>query len=282
MSALAASGIDHSLVGVHDLDAARLTWQRLGFTVTPRGRHVGWGTANYCLMLESGYVELLGIVDPAQFTNDLDKFLLEREGLLGLAFAAPDAAATARALTTVGFHPDGPKDLKRLLELPEGDALPAFRLVFLPQAELPELRAFFCQHLTPELVRRPEWLVHPNGARRLAALTVASDRPAALAAAYGRLFGGEALRQERDALAVSVGPSELRFMTPAALAARYGVVALPAHRVPWMAVQTIAVADLANADVVLRQNGIDFKHEGRRLLIRPEAATGCLLELIGD
>jgi len=41
-------------------------------------------------MLEQGYIELLGILDPAQFTNNLDKFLAEREGLLG----SPSTAAT--------------------------------------------------------------------------------------------------------------------------------------------------------------------------------------------
>jgi hypothetical protein len=127
-------GIDHSLIGVRDLEAAKRTWQSLGFTVTPRGRHIGWGTANYCLMFERGYVELLGILDPKQFTNDLDKFLADREGLLGLAFASADARATAGRLSASGLHPEGPKDLKRLLELPEGEQLPAFKLVYLPPA----------------------------------------------------------------------------------------------------------------------------------------------------
>ena len=282
MPALGVSGIDHSLIGVRDLEAARLAWQRLGFTVTPRGRHIGWGTANYCLMFESGYVELLGIVDPKQFTNDLDKFVLQREGLMGLAFATADASALARQLDAAGLHPDGPKDLKRLLELPGGDVLPAFKLAFLPPDELPDLRAFFCQHLTPELVRRPAWLAHANGAQRLAALTVASERPAALAGAYGRIFGREALSQEDGSLAIPIGSSELRFMTPARLAARYRGIALPAHKTPWMAVQTVAVADLDVARAVLKQNGLAAQGDQGRLLVGPEAATGCILELMAS
>jgi catechol 2,3-dioxygenase-like lactoylglutathione lyase family enzyme len=123
MNAPALSGIDHTLIGVRDLEAARERWARLGFTVTPRGRHIGWGTANYCIMLERGYIELLGILDPAQFTNNLDKFLETREGLMGLAFASDDPAATKTRLEALGLHPDGPKDLKRYLELPEGDVL---------------------------------------------------------------------------------------------------------------------------------------------------------------
>jgi catechol 2,3-dioxygenase-like lactoylglutathione lyase family enzyme len=275
-------GIDHSLIGVRDLETARRTWQSLGFTVTPRGRHIGWGTANYCLMFERGYVELLGILDPAQFTNDLDKFLADREGLLGLAFASADARATAGRLAAAGLHPEGPKDLKRLLELPEGDQLPAFKLVHLPPAELPDLRAFFCQHLTPELVRRPEWLVHANGARRLVALTVASDRATELATTYGHIFGATAVKQDGESLTIDTGSSEVRFMTPAALASRYRGVTIPTHRRPWMVVQTVGVADLGRTAEALRRNGQRPVEGDGRLLIDPEAAMGCLLEFVAD
>jgi len=278
----AVAGIDHSLIGVRDLEAARRAWQTLGFTVTPRGRHIGWGTANYCLMFERGYVELLGILDPAQFTNDLHKFLAEREGLLGLAFASADAGATSKALAAAGLHPDGPKSLKRLLELPEGDRLPAFRLVYLPAAELPDLRAFFCQHLTPELVRRPEWLAHANGARRLVALTVATDRPSALAPAYERIFGSAAVGRHGDGLTIDTGSGEVRFVTPAALASRYRGIAVPSHKRPWMVVQTVGVTDLAQAGEVLRRNGQRPVAGDGRLLIGPEAATGCVLEFVAD
>src|SRR5690348_6237638 len=42
------SAIDHVLIAVADLDDARLSWERLGFTLTPRGRHLQQGTGNYC------------------------------------------------------------------------------------------------------------------------------------------------------------------------------------------------------------------------------------------
>jgi len=49
-------GIDHTLVGVADLDQAGMAWTRLGFTLSPRGRHIGWGTANYCVMFARDYI----------------------------------------------------------------------------------------------------------------------------------------------------------------------------------------------------------------------------------
>ena len=103
----AITGIDHTLVGVRDLEAARAAWDKIGFRLTPRGRHIGWGTGNYCIMLEQGYIELLGILDPTQFTNNLDKFLAEREGLLGLAFHSRDNDQTATWLAAGASRPTG-------------------------------------------------------------------------------------------------------------------------------------------------------------------------------
>jgi Glyoxalase-like domain len=274
------AGIDHSLIGVRDLDGARRRFESLGFTLTPRGRHVGWGTANHCVMLEAGYIELLGIIDASQFVNDLDKLLAEREGLLGLAFGADDAEALTAALKTAGCLADGPKTLKRSLELPEGDVLPEFRLLFLPREALPDLRGFFCQHLSPEILRRPEWLRHENGARRLAGLTVASDRPQALAEAYGRIFGAAAVRRAAGGIEIETGSGRLSFLTPAALQGRIRPVALPDYPRPWMAMQTIAVDDMSRLAEVLRRRGhAPIAAEGRYLL-PPEAANGCLLEFV--
>jgi catechol 2,3-dioxygenase-like lactoylglutathione lyase family enzyme len=279
----AITGIDHTLVGVRDLEAARVDWQRLGFTVSPRGRHIGWGTATYCIMLEQGYIELLGILDPRQFTNGLDRFLDRREGLLGLAFASDDGAETHRRLAAAGLHPDGPKDLKRILELPDGEALPVFQLVFLPPAETPGLQAFICHHLTPALVRRPSWLAHANGAERLADVTVVVDRPGEAVLGYAPMVGPDALWIADGAAEVETGQGRIRFVTPDGLARLYPEARRAAGLsspwpTPWIAAMTIAVADLGHTADCLRQRGIETIGAADRLLVPPEAATGALLE----
>src|SRR5438552_12157824 len=167
------AGIDHVIVGVRDLEQARLGWSRLGFTLSPRGRHIGQGTANYCIMFASDYVELLGIVDPSDFVQRLDAFLARREGLMATAFAPAAPPEEVRsALLRLDLHPSEPRALGRRLELPEGAAIPRFSLMALPPDETPGLDSFICAHLTPELMRRPEWLAHANGADRLQGIHV--------------------------------------------------------------------------------------------------------------
>src|SRR6202045_1291464 len=106
------SGIDHVLVGVRDLEHARMGWTRLGFTLTPRGRHLGQGTANYCIMFARDYLELLGFVEHDEHAARLAAFVARREGPMAGAFAPhgpPEAAAAS--LAALGLHPGEPRAL---------------------------------------------------------------------------------------------------------------------------------------------------------------------------
>jgi hypothetical protein len=209
------AGIDHVIVGVRDLERARMGWSRLGFTLSPRGRHIGQGTANYCIMFASDYVELLGIVDPSDFVQRLDGFLAQREGLMAAAFAPGVAAEEVRAaLLGGGLHPSEPRPLGRQLELPEGTVTPRFSLMSLPADETPGLDCFICTHLTPELMRRPDWLHHPNGAIGLKGIHVLVESTASLLQPYDRLFGIQQVTTTDAVATVHVGPHRIVFSTP--------------------------------------------------------------------
>lgn len=276
------TGIDHTLIGVRDLEDGRSVWTRLGFTLCPRGRHIGWGTGNYCVMLDSGYIELLGIIDGSQFTNNLDKFLDQREGLMGVAFATDDAVACQAQLSAAGLHPDGPKDLARLLELPEGDVTPSFKLIFLPPEETPAMRAFVCYHQTPKLLRRPEWQLHANGATALISTTIVCDDPVAAAFGYLPVFGSERLKVLDGVTIVNCGFGALRFVTPANLLRLHpGLDDLPSHPTPWMAAMKLEVRDRTSCIAHLQKAGIDFTETSEGCLIHPRDANGVILELVG-
>ncbi len=280
----AITGIDHLLVGVRDLEAARGAWTKLGFTLTPRGRHIGWGTANYCAMFAQDYVELLGIVDAQQFTNNLDRFLETGEGLMGVALAAEDADMAAKLLAQQGIEIEGPRDLARTLELPEGTVEPAFRLVHLPGSAAPGLAAFICQHLTPELIRQALWLEHPNGARRIVSVTAVVADPAAGAVAYGALFGEHRVAVGDRVVTVEAGPATLRFVSIDTLRGELpGSVALPDSPLPWLAVTRLAVAESAATAAYLRGAGVAFHQDSAGILrVGPEQTCGLILEMVQD
>lgn len=277
------AGFDHVIVGVGDLEAARETWRRLGFVVTPRGRHIGWGTANYCIMFPGDYVELLGIVDATQFVAGLDEQLLRHgDGLLRLALHTDDADGAHAALSVAGLAPPPVQELQRELELPTGTVLPAFRLVHLPPATLSGLPLFLTQHLTPELLRQPAWLEHPNGAQGIAAMTIVVDDPPALRAAADRLFGDGAATLTDNTLTVLTGEAALLFVRPDDVEVMHPEVAPESIATPTLLALRFRVGDPSRAGIALVANKVPFV-EGMDGVLRvaPEHANGVIVEF-GD
>ncbi len=280
----AITGFDHVLIGVADLEAARATYRRLGFTTTPRGSHIGWGTANYCIMFDDDYVELLGIVDPEAFTNNLDVFLEDAgEGLMGLALATPDAAAVADELRARGIAAAGPRDLARRLELPGGTVLPEFKLVHPPAEATPGVALFVCQHLTPALIRRPEWLDHPNGARGLATATALVEDARALASAYERVFGAGAVTLTDDVATVRIGRHALLLAPPEGFERLHPGASLPEDpRLPALVAMAVRVGDVGATARVLGEAGVAFERTGPLITVPPEETHGLWLEFVGS
>jgi catechol 2,3-dioxygenase-like lactoylglutathione lyase family enzyme len=277
------AGIDHAIIGVRNLEQARASYQQLGFRPTPRGRHVGWGTGNYCLMFANDYLELLGIIDPAEFTNDLEPFLAEREGLLAVALRSTDAAATYEAWHAAGLAPAEVADLGRRLE---PDLELRFANVMLAPAATGGLRLFACSHLTPEPMRQPGWLRHPNGARGIASLTIAVDDPDAFYDPMAQVFGSICLTQTDDTLAVHTGNGVLLFVTPDDLDMLHPeleAIATDAagQGVPILAALSLTVRDLAAAAAWLDHQGIAYRRDsGGTIGVPPEHTHGVMLEFV--
>lgn len=274
------TGIDHLIVGVRDLEAARERFARLGFNSTPRGRHAGWGTANYCIMLEADYLELLGIVDATAFTNGLDRFLERCQGLLGVVVGSRDAALTRAAWEAEGATPEPVRELGRLLEL-EGDPVELrFRNVMLPPAATAGLNLFACQHLTPERLRRPGWLVHPNGARAIRSCTVAAADTAPVEAALRRLFGAAAITRTDQIVAAHTGRGVILLapLEDAQLIHPHADLA-DGVREPRLVAATLTVADPDRTAAFLRLQGIPHRRGPNGDVLVPAAeANGVALE----
>jgi catechol 2,3-dioxygenase-like lactoylglutathione lyase family enzyme len=275
------NGIDHVLVGVRDLEAARLAWTRLGFALSPRGRHFGWGTANYCIMFDEDYIELLGHAAPNQPDNGLGAFLAGRQGMMGLAWASTDRDASAASLRSAGIE-CRMADLARQIELPESPALIRVLLGHLPAAATPAVPSFVCQHLTPELLRRPGWQHHPNGAIALHGLTIAVEQAPCLAEAYDVLVGGHNVNRTDNVLTVHAGRHRLVFSTPDDLSAlQPDLVEADIPPPPAIILMTLISADLEKTADYLAEWHIDHEQHGRHsIVVPPKMATGVALEFV--
>ncbi len=279
MTAKHLAGIDHTIVGVRDLAAARETYEKLGFRLTPRGRHVGWGTANHCIMFEHDYVELLGIVDAKQFTNQLDSFLEGGEGLMSIALGTRDADATYAAWQAATLKPAAVAELGRRME---PDLELRFKNVMVPNEATGGLRMFACAALNPELMRRPDWLSHPNGSIAISSITVAAETPGKLFDAMAKVFGEAALTETDDTLAVHTGGGVLLFATPDDLEMLHPELrSILDEAVPRATVLTLKVRDIEQTAAWLTDAGIRFQRQANGVIGLPAAsANGVLLEFV--
>jgi hypothetical protein len=236
--------IDHPVIGVRDMASARATYERLGFIVPPRGSHPQWGTGNWCVMFERGYLEIRGALDPiraAAEAHGLMQFLGKREGLMGVAFGTVGARISHDQLVASGMKPKPVKPLTRDFELSTGTVPVSFELCFLEPADVPGLMlVVLCEHRTPERMRRPEWLRHPNGARGIRGLHAVVENAAAVAPAHDRLFGSVTRLAGETRIDFDDG-GFISLLEPSAFSRRFPDAPLP-PRSEWPCLAAISLA----------------------------------------
>jgi hypothetical protein len=133
--------------------------------------------------------------------------------------------------------------------------------------------------LTPELLRRPEWLVHPNGVTGLRAVTIVAAETAPLLPAYDRLFGLHEVTTTDALASVRTGPHSLLFATPDDFATMHPGVDLAADfAVPGIAAIELTVASRAATAAYLRQREVEFTElPDGRLAVAAAEASGVIL-----
>lgn len=166
----AGLALDHLVVVTSDLSRTAEDWSRLGFTLSPLGRHSPeMGTVNHTIMFRRDYLELLAI-EAATPASAEWRVLLDRcgPGLLGIVPTADQAERVREQWRAAGIEAGPVAAFERPVPLPEGgSAWARFRIVPAAPETLPGLKVFACEHLTPEHVWLPDLLDHPNTANGL-------------------------------------------------------------------------------------------------------------------
>ena len=252
--------IDHPVIAARDLDAARKTYERLGFTVPPRGSHVEWGTGNLCIMFPEDYLEVRGIIDAARFTMHLDEHL-DRfgEGLMGVAFGTHDVGGSYDDAIAHGIDAGDIRHLTRNFEHPEGWTQPSFELFAPAAADIEGLmHVVVLQHLTPELIRRPDFLSHANGCTGVNSMAGTIYDANRCADKMRRLLGDDAVTMSNGGVALGVPTGQtIELLPPDSYQAKYGDIASsPEADMPRLGAMTLRVDSLDNVAAFLAQTGV--------------------------
>ena len=275
-------GLDHVIILVRDLDDADARLTRLGFRPTPRGLHSPhMGTANATVMLENGtYLEVLGVLEATPANADSRAVLAEREGPFGLALKTDDAHAAAEAFEAAQIAAGGALAFVRPVAFPNGTQDACFTVARARPDATPGASLFVCQHHTPDIVWREDYLEQPNGATGLAEVIGIADDLLAIEDAYGAIFGGR-VRRADDRVTIAAGDAQITFLSPGAFAERFDAAGEPVSSPrPRLAGLRVPVRDLDRTKATLQRNRVPWPEgAGGAVLVAPDQGCGTLFEL---
>jgi len=128
-------------------------------------------------------------------------------------------------------------------------------------------------------MRRPEWLVHPNGADRLRGIHVLVERTARLLPAYDRLFGIHHVTTTDTVATVHVGRHRIVFSMPDDFVTMHPGIALdPGFPLPGIVALDLGIAHHDATADCLRQRQIVFDELPDGTLVVPASeANGAIL-----
>lgn len=207
-------GIDHIVIAVPDLEAATRSYQGLGFTVVPGGRHPV-GTYNSLISLADGsYIELISFYQD----NPAHRWwgpLQTGGGLVDFCMQTNDLAGDTLKLRNAGVHIDDPVPWSRTR--PDGYQLKW--LLSLAREGHRGVAPFLIQDETPRGERVPKDTRHKNEAIGIGTVTVAVEDLLAVASWYERVLGynGELVKREElkaEAIRFRIGPHIFDFVKP--------------------------------------------------------------------
>jgi hypothetical protein len=284
-------GIDHLVIAVRDLDAARAAYGRLGFTLTPEARHP-FGTKNALVQLEGGFLELVAVADPAlipaptrqrfSFAAFNRDFLERHEGLSMLVLKSRDANLDHAAFATRGLPTFDPIRFERTARDPDGsERLVAFTMTFTADARLPDAGFFTCQHHYPENFWRPEYQRHANGARRIDAAVMVARDPADFHEFLTHFSGVHDMTATSLGIVIDTGEGKVEVVSPVAYPSYFGEPLPDADPRRFLACR-ITVADLAATRSVLAAAGAKAVERPDGLVVPASEANGVTIAFVAD
>jgi Glyoxalase-like domain len=280
-------GLDHIVHAVRDLDAAAAFYASAGFTVGARNRHP-WGTHNRIVQLKNCYTELLEVAEPEKivppgarsfsfgaFNRD---FLAAHEGFSMLILNSSNALEDARAFESSGISDFDVFNFGREGTKPDGTPVKlAFSLAFAQDAASPDMGFAVCQHHYPENFWNPAFQTHANGAQSAPGVVLVADSPAGHQRFIKAYTGLSAVDVSSTGVTARTGNGDVDILKPTSFRDRFGVSPGVTGEGMVFGALRFTVADIAQAEVLHRQNGIASQRHGGRLVVAPKLVHGATL-----
>lgn len=261
-----ALDLDHVGVAVRDLDVGERAFRKLGFTLTRRSFHRGsrapgapieeWGSGNHCAMLEQGYLEIIGLTDPAKFSS-VKPMLYMYEGTHIVAFKPKSVRHVHDVLAARHLPVDDVRELERMAAYgPDGQEQRrvAFHNMYWTRSHFTEARLQYTEHLTPDTMWQPHLLEHPNGAVSVSRVFLCAPEASHVARKLAPMLGVNPRPVSDGEYDLRLSSSEVKIVTPAVWNKWSPGTALPPLPAP--VGLAVGVRSLAETRSYLAQRGI--------------------------
>jgi catechol 2,3-dioxygenase-like lactoylglutathione lyase family enzyme len=273
----AARGLDHIVIGVHDLDAAADLYTRLGFTVGRRNQHP-WGTVNRIVQFPGAFLELITIGDAAlipphrsgyfSFGAFVRDALARGEGLSMAVLESLDAEGDAARFKAGDIGDFEPFSFERKGMGPDGEEVRvAFTLSFAEDKVARDCGFFVCQQHEPRNFWNPQAQLHANGVTGLAAVLMVAENPTDHHIFLISFTGQRSLESTSFGISAHLPRGRFDILTPPAAAFMLGDPALAGDARARYAGFAVTVPDLAVLGEKLRASSIGFIETPGRIIL---------------
>ncbi len=278
--------LDHIVLPVANLLAARTRLSALGFTVAPDGHHP-FGTSNSCVFFQNGsYFEPLAIRDMDIYQKEAERgngFLrrdrlyrrnIGENGFSMIALTSSDAESERKDYLARGYDCGPIVSFRRDVAQPDGSNRQiAINLFITSSKSSPDLALFSCQWLS-EKVFDDAHKVHANGAVGISSIAIANSESGEA------LVYLESIAGITDNGEIALDNARLRLMPDDQLKQAYGIESLDERSGPGAVCVDLIVTDIFYTAVVLRISGIDSQQVGKRLVVAPADGQGYTIAFI--
>jgi catechol 2,3-dioxygenase-like lactoylglutathione lyase family enzyme len=281
--------IDHLVLPVDSLKAARARYEALGFQVREDREHP-FGTANCCIFFKNNtYLEPLAIADREKaeaaivegniFVRRQDAYRFRHgEGFAMLALESEDADADQDEFAASGYAAGPVYAFERKASLPDGsETTIGARLASALDHRAPDAMIFTCQHLDSDTLHDPAGCSHANGALGVTGVYMAEANPADFQYYLEATTGQRAIRASSLGIEADTPNGIVAILTPDGMDALFGLSNGAVTRGLRLCAFTLAVKDLDAMAKQLDDRNIGHRRQAGRLIVDPAPGQGVLI-----
>ncbi|MDX8455768.1 VOC family protein [Mesorhizobium sp. VK9D] len=281
-----AHPLDHLVLPVRSLDAARTRLASLGFVVAPIGVHP-FGTENACVFFVDGtYLEPLAVGNEAIAAQAIgsgnvfvarDRLYRDRlgdDGFSAVALGTGNADADHTRYLEAGLSAGNTLSFSRAFTDPNGRSDTAsFKLAFASGKETMDAFLFATQRINAPNIDRTALQAHANGVTGIVEVIAVSDAPSAQIGLISIATDAVAAELGAGDDAVRLPNAILSVVTSESYAQRFGLAAQPSSHLRFQAI-IFSIRDKASAARALATGAIDHDMSGNDIVVPPAPGQG--------